>query len=96
MLVNLRFQIGGRDIGEGQAGFIPDKGWTLQLEDVLVVPIDGVHPGLYRVVSHPHVIFASRGSHTIGRMRAGPVYVQVEPVPVDNHQPGLSSQAGMM
>lgn len=94
MIITVRFQIGGRDIGEGQASFIPWLGMTLQLEDVLLVPIDGVEPGLYRVVAEPHVIFASRGSHTIGKMRAVAAYVQVEPVKTGEHHRGLSSQTG--
>jgi hypothetical protein len=91
MYVELRFRIDGVDAGEAVSGYVPHKGMTVQLENLIL----GVAPGLYEVVQEPHGMFGSRGSRVPGRMRAGPVYVDVAPVPVADTTPGLSSQQGI-
>jgi hypothetical protein len=90
-LTELRFRIDGVDAGEAASTFIPDVGWTVQLENMIL----GVEPGLYEVISRPHAVFASRGTRFPGRMRSIAVYVDVTLVKTPDNHPGVSAQQGM-
>lgn len=85
---NLVFQHNGQTIGEARSTYVPDDGWTVTLESVLI----GWEPGLYRVVGRPHGVFSGRGLHAPASMVSGPVFVHVVPVTVPTRTPGVSSQ----